>query len=138
MPHQCVRCGTFYNDGSDAILKGCECGAKLFFYVRKEQIEKAKESTESLSEIQKIQIETDVRDILGQTDINEPVILDFESVKIAAPGRYEIDLVHLFRGDPLVIKIEDGKYFIDVANTFRSRKDGKQTQPSIGKDSERF
>ena len=122
MPHQCVRCGTFYNDGSDAILKGCECGAKLFFYVRKEQIEKAKESTESLSEIQKIQIETDVRDILGQTDINEPVILDFESVKIAAPGRYEIDLVHLFRGDPLVIKIEDGKYFIDVANTMNQRK----------------
>ncbi len=136
MPHQCVRCGTFYNDGSDAVLKGCECGAKLFFYVRKEQIERAKQSTESLSEIQKIQMEVDVRDILGQTDINESVILDFESVKIAAPGRYEIDLVHLFKGDPLVIKIEDGKYFIDVANTFRSRKDGKQTQPSLGKDSE--
>ena len=28
--------------------------------------------------------------------------------------------------------------FACVANTFRSRKDGKQTQPCIRKDSERF
>ena len=122
MPHQCVRCGKFYNDGSDVILKGCECGAKLFFFVRKELIEKAKESTESLSDIQKIQIETDVRDILGQTDINDPIVLDFESVKIASPGRYELDLVKLFSGEPVVIRVEEGKYFIDLASTLGKYK----------------
>lgn len=32
MPHQCVRCNTFYEDGSEEILKGCKCGGKLFLY----------------------------------------------------------------------------------------------------------
>ena len=30
MPHQCVRCNTFYDDGSNVILKGCSCGGRLF------------------------------------------------------------------------------------------------------------
>ena len=38
MPHQCVRCGTFYDDASKEILEGCSCGAKLFFYVKKAHI----------------------------------------------------------------------------------------------------
>ena len=28
MPHQCVRCGEFYEDGSNQILSGCKCGGK--------------------------------------------------------------------------------------------------------------
>jgi len=43
MPHQCVRCNTFYDDGAKEILHGCSCGARLFFYVRKEKLEKAKD-----------------------------------------------------------------------------------------------
>ena len=42
MPHQCVRCNTFHEDGSEQILKGCECGGKLFFYIKKEKLEKKK------------------------------------------------------------------------------------------------
>ena len=36
MPHQCVRCNAFFEDGADEILKGCSCGGKLFFFVKKE------------------------------------------------------------------------------------------------------
>jgi len=43
MPHKCVRCGKVYSDGSHEILSGCSCGAKLFFYVRKEKIDEAEE-----------------------------------------------------------------------------------------------
>ena len=43
MPHQCVRCSTMYEDGSAEILKGCSCGGKLFFYIKKERLEKDKE-----------------------------------------------------------------------------------------------
>ena len=31
MPHQCVRCNKFYDDGSIEIIKGCTCGGRLFF-----------------------------------------------------------------------------------------------------------
>ena len=58
MPHQCVRCGIFHDDGAAEILKGCKCGGKLFFYIRKEKFEKSKDIilTAKLTEKEKDQI----------------------------------------------------------------------------------
>ncbi len=129
MPHQCVRCNTFYDDGNEAILKGCSCGAKLFFFIRKErleQIQKAAEEAPPVSEEERRQIESDVFDVLGVKEPDEPVVLDLESVRVLKPGKYEIDLVQLFKGEPLIFKLADGKYIIDIAETFRRlRKDKK-------------
>jgi predicted nucleic acid-binding Zn-ribbon protein len=128
MPHQCVRCGKFYDDASKEILKGCNCGGKLFFFIKKEKFEKAKEviDTAKLSEKEKDQIEDDVFDLVGvNKDSEEPVILDLESIKIKKPGQYELDLVHLFKGDPLIFKLEDGKYMIDVVESFKKLRDKK-------------
>ncbi|MEM2916145.1 MAG: Zn-ribbon containing protein [Candidatus Woesearchaeota archaeon] len=129
MPHQCVRCNTFYDDGNEAILKGCSCGAKLFFFIRKErleQIRKAAEEAPPVSEEERKQIESDVFDVLGVKEPDEPVVLDLESVRVLKPGKYEIDLVQLFKGEPLIFKLADGKYIIDIAETFRRlRKDKK-------------
>jgi uncharacterized protein len=118
MPHQCVRCNTFYDDGSEDLLKGCKCGGKLFFYIRKESLKKAENITKNLTVKEKEQIEEDVLDIVGEQKTDEPVVLDLESIKIATPGKYEIDLVHLFKGDPVVYKLEEGKYVIDIIKSF--------------------
>lgn len=118
MPHQCVRCSAFYEDGSAQILKGCTCGAKLFFFIRKEQLSQDAAGPQ-LTESEKEQIERDVYDVMGVTDPDKPVVLDLESVNISAPGKYEIDLVKLFRDDPLIFKVQDGKYIIDVAESFQ-------------------
>jgi len=130
MPHQCVRCSKFYDDGDSAVLKGCTCGGKLFFYVRKEKLEKAKEVSVNLSSDEKVQIEKDVKDIIGTKKDDDTVILDFESISIVGPGKFEIDLVKLFDKDnALVYKLEDGKYMIDVASTlenFRKNKINKK------------
>ncbi|MBS3109739.1 hypothetical protein J4227_04390 [Candidatus Woesearchaeota archaeon] len=106
MPHQCVRCSTIYEDGASEILKGCSCGARLFFYIKKERLEDAQKELEAnLSVEQKQQIEEDVFDMLN------------------IDKKYELDLVHLFKGDPLIFKLAEGKYVIDVAETFaRMRK----------------
>lgn len=122
MPHQCVRCNTFYDDGAEEILKGCSCGGKLFFYVRKEQLEEAKKEIEdlNLTEKDKEQIETDVYDLVGdKIDTEKPVVLDIESVRVLKPGQYELDLVHLFKGEPLIYKLEEGRYVIDIVESFR-------------------
>lgn len=122
MPHQCVRCNTFYDDGAEEILKGCSCGGKLFFYVKKEKLEEAKKEIEDLelSEKDKEQIETDVYDMVGdQIDTEKPVILDIESVRVLKPGQYELDLVHLFKGEPLIYKLEEGRYVIDLVESFK-------------------
>src|SRR3989344_4059815 len=124
MPHQCVRCNTLYQDGAQEILKGCGCGARLFFYIKKKDIEDGKELISNLTEEDKKNIQEDVSEILHikQEDPDRPVILDLEAIRVLQPGKYELDLVHLFKKDPLIIKLEEGKYMIDLAQAFRKDK----------------
>ncbi len=126
MPHQCVRCNTFYDDGATEIIKGCKCGGKLFFYIKKEKLEQAQKISKEvkLSPKEKEQIEKDVYELVGsEIDSSEPVILDLEAIRILKPGKYELDLVHLFRGEPLIFKLEDGKYMIDLVESFKKFTD---------------
>ncbi|MFT7616297.1 MAG: putative nucleic acid-binding Zn-ribbon protein [Candidatus Woesearchaeota archaeon] len=130
MPHQCVRCAKLYDDGSQEILTGCSCGAKLFYYVRRDQLNKAKNdrSALDLSEQEREKIEKDIYDIIGdEVDKNIPIILDIESVKVLKPGSFELDLVNLFnKENPLVYRLEEGKYMIDLANSFKRAKSDKK------------
>jgi predicted nucleic acid-binding Zn-ribbon protein len=129
MPHQCVRCNTFYDDGNEAILKGCSCGAKLFFFIKKERLEKIQKAAEEAPPVsveERKQIEQDVYNVLGFEEPDEPVVLDLESVRVLKPGKYELDLVQLFKGEPLIFKLADGKYIIDVAETFRRMRKEKK------------
>ncbi len=124
MPHQCVRCNTVYKDASQELLKGCKCGAKFFFYIKQETLDKGKSISVNLSQEEKAQIEKDVLEIVGnkiQEDM--PIILDLESIRVLKPGKYELDIVELFKNKPLVYKIEDGKYIIDLAQTFLKKED---------------
>lgn len=122
MPHQCVRCNTFHDDGASEILKGCHCGGKIFFYIKKSKLEGAQKEVEAvkLSGKEQEQIEKDIYSLIGdEIDKDKPVILDLESVRVLKPGKYELDLVHLFKGEPLVYKLEEGKYIIDVIESFK-------------------
>lgn len=120
MPHQCVRCNHLYPDEANEILKGCNCGGRLFFYIRKQQLEENQNLIVNLTPDEKKQIETDVKDLIGEKeDPDKPVILDFESIRVLKPGKYELDLVHLFKKDPLVFKLEEGKYIIDLPQAFK-------------------
>ena len=124
MPHQCVKCNTLFEDAKADILKGCpSCGGKFFFFVRKEAIDKINKATANLTVEDKVKMETDVREIVGDYSEDEAVVLDLESVNITEPGKFQLDLVKLFKGDPLVYKLEDGKYIVDVATTFKSFRD---------------
>jgi len=133
MPHQCVRCNTFYDDGATEIIKGCKCGGKLFFYIKKEKIEEAQKVVEDikLSPQDKEQIEKDVFELVGsEIDRDQPVVLDLEAIRILKPGKYELDLVHLFKGEPLIFKMEEGKYMIDLVESFKTFTDkSKNTKP---------
>lgn len=121
MPHQCVRCNRLYPDGSQELLKGCECGGRFFFYVKQEAIKEAQKLVSALSTEEKNQMENDVLEIIGDVDENKPIVLDLESIKVLKPGKYELDLVDIFKGRPLVYKLEEGKYFIDVVSTFEAK-----------------
>ena len=118
MPHQCVKCSKLYEDASDELLRGCSCGGKFFFFMKKESLEKRKVEV-TLTAQEKIQVERDVLNIIGLEELDAPVILDLETVNVVKPGKYEIDLVELFKGKPLVYKMADGKYIVDLSSAFK-------------------
>lgn len=117
--HQCVHCGKIYPAGSKELLEGCHsCGGHFFFYIRDEQFNKMKETPIELSAETKERVEKDIREMAGIVDEEAPVILDIESVRVTGEGKFEIDLVNVFnRRRPLIYKIEEGKYIIDLAST---------------------
>jgi len=133
MPHQCVHCGKVYPDASKELLAGCSCGSHFFYFIKKEYYEKINKEVigelaeeiqskiEEINKLDKVKIEKDVREMIGiseQEDI--PVILDLESVRVLKPGKYEIDIVNLFnKKRPLIYKLEEGKYIIDLASTLK-------------------
>ena len=124
MPHQCVRCGKFYDDGAEEILKGCPCGGRLFFYINKKKLEESKNIVTDLTAQEKNEIEKDVFDLIGiERGVEKPVVLDLESIRILKPGKYELDIVNLFRKRPLIYKLEEGKYLIDLPESFKKKEE---------------
>jgi predicted nucleic acid-binding Zn-ribbon protein len=134
MPHQCVHCGKVYPDAAPELLMGCSgCKSHFFYFIKKEYYDKlnkkvedevVNEIQEKINEIDKLdkeKIEQDVRDIIGITEKEDiPVILDLESIRILGPGKFEIDVVNLFnKKRPLIYKLEEGKYIIDLASTLK-------------------
>ena len=135
MPHQCVHCGKLIEVGSKEIIEGCsECGGRFFYNIKDEQLQKIKENQEELigviPEEDRKRIEKDVREMAGIVDAEMPVILDFESVRVVSEGKFELDVVNLFnKKRPLVYKLEEGKYIIDLATTLnQSIKDFEEAR----------
>ena len=117
MPNKCVRCGTVYPDTGQEILKGCgKCGSHYFFFFKEQDLEMQKQ-TERLSIQEREEIIQDIQEVVPE--IERPIILDLESIRIQSPGKYDIDLISLFRRQPIIYKLEEGKYVIDLASTFQ-------------------
>ncbi len=128
MPNQCVHCSEIYLDGSEEVLKGCSsCGSRFFFYMSQEKMERVRNSKEegvNLSAAEKKQVEEDVRDIVGvDKDDDVPIVMDFESIKVLKPGKYILDIGNLFSKErPLVYKLEDGKYIVDLVASLERKQ----------------
>lgn len=45
-----------------------------------------------------------------------------ESIKITAPGTYELNLPSLFERDELIMAVKEGTYFIDLSSAFKKGK----------------
>jgi predicted nucleic acid-binding Zn-ribbon protein len=122
MAHQCVKCGKIYDNAAPEILKGCSsCGSHYFFFFKEKDVE-IQQQTERLSIEDREEIVQDLQELVPEID--KPVILDLESIRVPSPGKFEIDLVGLFRKKPIIYKLEEGKYMIDLASTFQIlRKD---------------
>ena len=123
MPHQCVKCGEMYPDGSQELLKGCaKCGGKFFFFIRKERLDEQKKIRKEIQKEDLKKMEQDVRSLMPKVKKDEPVILDLETIRVIGPGKYEIDVGSLMRGNPVIIQVGDGKYYIDLFTMMKQKK----------------
>lgn len=129
MGHQCVHCGKIYPAGSKELLEGCgNCGGHFFFYIREELMDKIINKPIEIPEEEKANVEKEIREMAGIIEEDIPVILDIESVRVTGAGKFEIDIVNLFnKKRPLIYKVDEGKYIIDLASTLKQNaKDIKQ------------
>jgi len=94
----------------------------MFFFVRKEKLQQAQETLEAIENLtvdEKKEMERDVLDLVDATEEkNKPIVLDLEAIRSLEPGKFELDLVRLFKKDPLIFKLGEGKYIIDINSAF--------------------
>ena len=83
---------------------------------------KVKKISDDLTKEDRVQIEEDIKEIVDIKKDDSPIILDIESVRVLKPGKYELNLVDLFKGKPIVYKYGTGKYMIDLASAFGEDK----------------
>ena len=136
MPHICTRCNSVFESGED-ILKGCpSCGWKKFMFVRKMPQGGHISSVSQdriISRAMGVRMPPKKREKPLAIDRDEPSIREFgdgeklegeklESIKITAPGTYELNLPSLFEREELIMAVKEGTYFIDLTSVFRKSK----------------
>jgi predicted nucleic acid-binding Zn-ribbon protein len=118
MPNKCTKCGKVYEEGSDVIFKGCECGNRLFFYFRKVSDDEARElARDGTKEIE------EAGAIIGIKD-GEPVLdkgSDIWNIKVK-DGVYEIDIASLMGGEPIIVAGDEGRYLVSLSSAFKKGK----------------
>jgi predicted nucleic acid-binding Zn-ribbon protein len=146
MPHICISCSNVFDSGED-ILKGCPvCGCKKFMFTRsgpgetevqEEQIitramgvrippRRAKKENTGImhgpgaEDAPQLQPPKEMEKGLANSGKKEATL---ESIKITAPGTYELNLPSLFERDELIMAVKEGTYFIDLTSAFKKKKD---------------
>jgi len=132
MPHMCTKCGKIYEEASETLLHGCECGGNKFLYLRsadeirsKTVLEYVREREKELEKIEKEIEKTEEIPPEGKVvELEDPSLDDVVSIRIIEPGRYELNLNALFEREEIVMALRrDGTYVIHLPSIFRKKKD---------------
>lgn len=114
MPHRCMNCGKTYEDDSEELIDGCECGSSLFMY------EKETELTEEELQEEKAEVKGDIQGMMFDDEDSENIRLEFdlESISVESEGVYNINVSKLLDEVPLVIEKREGVYHIHLPSAF--------------------
>ena len=150
MPHICTRCNSVFDSGED-ILKGCpKCGWKKFMFAKKVPAKGEDRKEQIITRAMGVRVppkgarkpppEDSIKPEKHETASSEkerlppshqPASIEnqgkpegkiLESIKITAPGTYELNLPSLFERDELIMAVKEGTYFIDLSSAFKKGK----------------
>lgn len=113
MPHRCMNCGRTYEDDSDELIDGCECGSSLFMYEQPESQVSEEERDEVKSDIEEM-----VEDGFTEKE-NIKFEFDLDSIVVEEEGVYNINVSKLLEEVPLVIRKREGTYHIHLPSAFK-------------------
>jgi predicted nucleic acid-binding Zn-ribbon protein len=100
-----------YQDGSEELLKGCECGNRLFLYIRKITREEAEDIG-----AREIKSSPTGEDKGGVNDREK----DIWNVKVE-DGVFQIDIASLMAKEPIVLAGEEGRYLVSLSSVFGTK-----------------
>lgn len=61
-------------------------------------------------------------DVTSESELSKGGGRALESIKITAPGTYELNLPSLFEREELIMAVKEGTYFIDLTSAFKKSK----------------
>jgi len=131
MANKCTKCGKIHPDEADYLLtKGCNaCGGRFFFFVRDEMLNEVEKEVAQITKKEMKEIERDIRSIVPARRLKkkgekeETVVLDIEAIRVIKPGKYQIDVDTLFNQRPIVVRVGDGRYELDISSISAKAKE---------------
>ena len=111
MPHRCMNCGNIYDDNSEELIDGCECGSSLFVY----------EQDMDFSDDEKEEVTAKVQEMVAEgVEEKENIKFEFDldSIRVQEEGVYNINVSRLLQEIPLVIRKSEGTYHIHLPSAF--------------------
>lgn len=109
-----MNCGNTYEDDSEELIEGCECGSSLFIYENEANAEEIPE--EERSEV-KEDIEDLVEEGLAEGE-NIKFEFDLDSIVVEEEGVYNINVSRLLKEVPLIIRKTEGVYHVHLPSAF--------------------
>ncbi len=111
-------------DNSPELLRGCSCGSKVFLFLKKKEGEEDDEFLDRLLEPRLNDADLRSLDEHIGNNSNEPeriIKLDIENLLKLEKGRYRLNIASLMKGDPLVMKVRKGVYYIDIPYSMKKK-----------------
>ena len=124
MPHKCARCEKIYDNNARELLDGCSCGSRLFLFLRDRP---GRSEQAALKELREKKIaESDLQWLdkeFGDKLAGKGTIrLDIENMIRLEEGKFTLDIASLMSGNPIVVRAEEGVYYIDIPYSMKPKK----------------
>lgn len=115
MPHKCMNCGRTFEDDSEEMIEGCECGSSLFMY---------EQDAEEMTDEEQERVESQMEEMIAEGVIEKENIrfeFDLDSIRVEEEGVYSINVTRLLKEIPLVIRKSEGTYHIHLPSAFNPK-----------------
>lgn len=117
-----MNCGKTYEDDSEELIDGCECGSSLFMY---------ENDAKEVSDEEKAEVKSDIEEMMQEGFSNTSNIkleFDLDSIIVQEEGVYDINVSRLLEEIPLVIRKSEGVYHLHLPSAFKPNQRAVDTK----------